>query len=243
MSRPANDGGTGSPGRLQATGGASPWSLRSYYHRSSSYYHRGHAASAASHSSVSIFTKNVEIGSTTITGHVDGQDVAFELRENVTGRPVGSHADRQKMTIQTKNVTGSAIEMRLRWWIMRYSLLQITVVYFAIFVGMNFVFAGLWYIQEGKCCDDPSLSFAQVFDYAVQTSATIGYGGKPDASFASTVPHSSWYSSSNLTLDLLIQRIRSEGLLCQFSGRDYQPSDFDVKQCVWRIAVAQVHRS
>ena len=37
----------------------------------------------------------------------------------------------------------------------------------------------MWYFwdREGHCCADPDMTFAQVFDFAVQTSSTIGYGG------------------------------------------------------------------
>lgn len=169
-----NEGNSSVLKRAQGVGGASPWSLRSYY-RQNVQYHRGVSASAlSSHHVDSIFTKNVEVGSDTISATVDGQEVVFELRENVTSRA----ETRPRIIIQSANVTGSSIEMRLRWWIMRYSLIQITILYFVIFIGMNFLFAGLWSIQEGRCCDNESLTFTQVFDFAVQTSATIGYGGK-----------------------------------------------------------------
>ena len=174
MSMSKNEGNTSGTSRPQPSS-TSPWSLRSYY-RQNSQYHRGVSASAASiHHVDSIFMKNADVGSDTRTGTIDGQEVAFELRENVNSRP----ATKQKPTFILENVTGSAIETRLRWYIMRYSLLQITILYFAMFLGMNFLFAGLWSIQEGRCCDNNSLSFAQVFDFAVQTSATIGYGGTP----------------------------------------------------------------
>jgi len=44
---------------------------------------------------------------------------------------------------------------------------------------MNACFALIWYYldSKGRCCDDKTMTFAQVFDFAVQTSSTIGYGG------------------------------------------------------------------
>jgi len=154
--------------------GASPWSLRSYL-RQSSQYHRGVTASAGSiHHANSIFMKGAEVGSTTITGIVDGHEATFELRENLNSKPM----KRQTHTYQSENARGSSLEIRFRWYIMRYSVLQIIILYFVIFLAMNVLFAGLWSIQEGRCCDNPSLTFAQVFDFSVQTLATIGYGGK-----------------------------------------------------------------
>ena len=32
-------------------------------------------------------------------------------------------------------------------------------------------------INHNKCCDDPSQTFSELFDFAIQTSTTIGYGG------------------------------------------------------------------
>ena len=216
----------------------SPWSLRSYY-RQSSQYHRGVSASAASIRHVdSIFTKNANVGSNTLTGTIDGQEVTFELLENINSRP----ATRQKPTFILENMTGSALETRLRWYIMRYSLLQITILYFAMFLGINFLFAGLWSIQEGKCCDNNSLSFAQIFDFAVQTSATIGYGGKPLCG-ATMIYCQSVSDAYSYTHTFLVQRIRSAGLLRQFPRGDDQPSDNDAQQCIWRTFVAEIHCS
>lgn len=39
------------------------------------------------------------------------------------------------------------------------------------------MFAALWSIQEGNCCGDSGLSYTDIFDFAIQTSSTIGYGG------------------------------------------------------------------
>jgi inward rectifier potassium channel len=68
---------------------------------------------------------------------------------------------------------------------MQFSVLGVSVTYLAIFVGMNVIFASLFYADSGQCCDDSSMTFAQVFDFTVQTSTTIGYGGYVPAGFYS----------------------------------------------------------
>jgi len=60
---------------------------------------------------------------------------------------------------------------------MKFDIPALTLLYLVVFLAMNAVFAGLWYIEQDKCCDDPTMTYAQVFDFAIQTSSTIGYGG------------------------------------------------------------------
>eukprot|EP00978_Attheya_sp_CCMP212_P048815 scaffold578634_cov59-Attheya_sp.AAC.1 len=108
------------------------------------------------------------------TGIVDGREVLFELREDVTKKPSATPQPLEKSII---NINRSSWDMRLRWWLMTFHLPTITVFYLIVFLAVNFVFAALWSIQEGKCCGDANQSYTQIFDFAIQTSTTIGYGG------------------------------------------------------------------
>jgi inward rectifier potassium channel len=76
-----------------------------------------------------------------------------------------------------ENVKRSPLEARVRLWLMRVRLVTMTAIYLASFVALNVIFASLFYIDDGRCCDDSSLGFSQVFDFTIQTSTTIGYGG------------------------------------------------------------------
>jgi inward rectifier potassium channel len=111
------------------------------------------------------------------TGTVDGREITFELRNNITQKPIIDKATRLRRSLVNTNVERSHWEFRLRFWMMRFSVLAVSITYLAIFVALNVVFAGLFYANAGQCCDDPSLTFRQVFDFSVQTSTTIGYGG------------------------------------------------------------------
>jgi inward rectifier potassium channel len=108
---------------------------------------------------------------------VDGQEVVFTLKENYIQRPITSRGERQQRHMSNINVTKSHWEVRCRWWLLQYGVFPITVLYMAVFLAINFVFAALWSIQEGNCCADSTLSYTQIFDFAIQTATTIGYGG------------------------------------------------------------------
>lgn len=179
-----NSGGV--TGRRTSVASASPWNLRSYYQRNDHHRFSRTSPEEASFSSPAtglrfasrakdIFTSVGE--GTTRIGMVDGQEVIFELQQDVTTKPTNSKEERHHRTIQSLNVTGSTLEMRFRWWLLRFSLVQTTLLYFVVFVTINLIFAGLWSIQDGRCCGDETLTFFQTFDFSIQTSATIGYGG------------------------------------------------------------------
>ncbi|CAB9507125.1 K channel, inward rectifier [Seminavis robusta] len=85
----------------------------------------------------------------TVTGKIDGDEVVFELREDVSQKPTTDRTQR----FDDRNF--KSINNEPSRWDIR----------------------GLWFIEEDKCCGDPDMSFLEVFDYAVQTSFTIGYGG------------------------------------------------------------------
>ena len=111
------------------------------------------------------------------TGIVDGKKVVFELRTDVTQRPTTSRQERLNRSHQVINSNRSPWEVRMRLWLMHFSLLTISIVFLLSFIAMNLVFAALFYfLAEERCCDDDSLTFGQVFAFAVQTSTTIGYG-------------------------------------------------------------------
>lgn len=111
------------------------------------------------------------------TGIVAGKKVTFELLQNVTQKPDIPRSKRLYRSLTNKNVQRSSWDIRMRLWMLTCSIGTVSLTYFAIYVAMNVVFAGLFYLDSGQCCDDPTLTFAQVFDFTVQTSTTIGYGG------------------------------------------------------------------
>jgi inward rectifier potassium channel len=114
----------------------------------------------------------------TVTGVVDGDEVVFQLRENVTQRPTTDRTTRfHELECQMINNIPSRYDSRYRLWLMHLSFHRIKLYFVGVFMALAFIFAGLWFIQEGKCCDDPSMSYFDVFDFTIQTAATIGYGG------------------------------------------------------------------
>lgn len=120
------------------------------------------------------------------TGTVDGEEITFELQMEVTKeRPKTGREERQKRKMTLLNADRSRWDLRARWWLMKYRVASLTLMYVATYLALNFVFAGLWMIQEGKCCDDSGLAYTEIFDFAIQTSSTIGYGGYvPDGHFS-----------------------------------------------------------
>ena len=107
-------------------------------------------------------------------GYVDGREVEWELQQDVTQYPKSDRKTRLQRRVKNINVNKSGFETRIRLWLMQFSIISISVLYFACFILLNLSYAVLWYIQENKCCDDPDHTFAQVFDFAIQTSTTVG---------------------------------------------------------------------
>lgn len=64
---------------------------------------------------------------------------------------------------------------RIQRWLTQKDIPTLTILHLSTFLAINAVFAGLWWINNG-CCTDHNMTFAQTFDFAVQTSSTIGYG-------------------------------------------------------------------
>jgi inward rectifier potassium channel len=110
-------------------------------------------------------------------GIVDGREVHFELRENLTQKPPTDRRARLRRSLVSENAERSSIGVRVRLWLMKIRLVHMSAIYLASFMALNVIFAGLFYAYEGGCCDDSSLDFSQVFDFSIQTSTTIGYGG------------------------------------------------------------------
>jgi inward rectifier potassium channel len=112
---------------------------------------------------------------------IDDRTVTFELMKNVTQLPKISREERSKFQVNNINVNRRHLlcgtEHRIRRWLMKFEIASLTLIYLSTFVAVNAVFAGLWYIDQERCCEDSTLTFSQVFDFAVQTSSTIGYGG------------------------------------------------------------------
>jgi len=119
---------------------------------------------------------------TSRTAMIDGKEVTFSLVKNLTKRPETSRAERINLNWRSVNVNETSFLGRsavtVRRWLTKRDIPMLTLLYLVAFLGMNALFAlGFYYGDEGKCCEDPSMTFAQVFDFAVQTSSTIGYGG------------------------------------------------------------------
>jgi len=111
------------------------------------------------------------------TGIVDGRKVVFELKTDVTQKPAIPRKDRVQRRHVIMNADRSSWEIQARFYLMHFTVARLTVVFFAAFVALNAVFAGFFYATDGRCCGDPDLRFRQVFDFTIQTSTTIGYGG------------------------------------------------------------------
>ena len=107
-------------------------------------------------------------------GYVYGREVEWELQQDVTQYPKSDRKTRLQRRVKNINVNKSGFETRIRLWLMQFSIISISVLYFACFILLNLSYAVLWYIQKNKCCDDPDHTFAQVFDFAIQTSTTVG---------------------------------------------------------------------
>lgn len=115
------------------------------------------------------------------TETVDGRKVTLALMRDVTQLPETSRKERLASDWRNINVKKHSVfrrfEHELQQYLMQRSIPLLTVFYLIIFLFMNIFFAGFWYITEDKCCDDPDMTFAEIFDFSVQTSSTIGYGG------------------------------------------------------------------
>jgi Ion channel len=111
------------------------------------------------------------------TGVVDGRKVIFELRQNVNQKPETSSKERLKRKHVIANAKTSSLETRLRLAFMHLNVIQISIVYFLTFVAMNVFYAALFYVVNPEhSVGDEEANFADVFNFAVQTSCTIGYG-------------------------------------------------------------------
>jgi Ion channel len=111
------------------------------------------------------------------TGVVDGRKVVFELRQNVTQKPGTSRNERLKRNHIIANANRSPLETRLRLACMHLSVVQISIVYFITFIALNVFYATLFYLLDPEhSLGDSEADFADTFNFAVQTSCTIGYG-------------------------------------------------------------------
>ena len=101
---------------------------------------------------------------------VDGNEVCFEWRENVTtDRPKLPRKERLRRKIQHFHMERSPWEARVRVHMIQKSLSEITLLYLLLFLILNLIFAGIFYAHPDKCCDDPDLTYAQVLDFTIQT--------------------------------------------------------------------------
>jgi inward rectifier potassium channel len=109
-------------------------------------------------------------------GVVDGKKVVFELKSDVTQKPKESRKERVQRINTIVNSDRSSWEVRLRFYLMHFSVGALSVTFFAFYLAMNLIFAIFFYFLENGCCDNPDLSFMDTFAFSVQTAATIGYG-------------------------------------------------------------------
>ena len=117
-----------------------------------------------------------------VGGIIDGREVIFELREAINDKPKTSKSQREdddSTHAECINVKQSRWDLRCKWYLLQFHVPQLTLGYIACVLLLNFVFASLWYSihhqsDGAKCCDDPEQTFLEVFDFAIQTSFTIG---------------------------------------------------------------------
>jgi inward rectifier potassium channel len=165
---------------------APPWHLRSVLRQASERKDlSGSARTGGDHSlndpqnrATGIFSTIVDPDNPNIRcGEIDGNLVEFALRKNVTNKPTKSRATRSGLKTTNVNISKSPWEIRWRLSILQFDMLTICVMHLAGFVLINVIFAGIWMIQDDGCCEDPTQTFAETFDFAIQTSSTVGYGG------------------------------------------------------------------
>mmetsp|Transcript_16096 Transcript_16096/g.39422 ORF Transcript_16096/g.39422 Transcript_16096/m.39422 type:complete len:429 (-) Transcript_16096:624-1910(-) len=153
------------------------WKLRSYQRRKTHSMLNGATELAKVDNDIE------EPGQTTRTVETDGHKVNFQLLKSVTKRPTTSRKERMESEWTNINVHKSRalgrIGHRCQRWLTSKDPIYLTVLYLVLYLSMNAIFAAVWYFfdRKGRCCEDESMTYAQVFDFAVQTSSTIGYGG------------------------------------------------------------------
>lgn len=156
------------------------------------------------------------------TGVVDGKKVVFELRSDVTQRPKTPRKDRVQRQHVIQNSDRSSPEVRLRFWLMRFPLWSLTASFLGVYVLLNVVFAGFFYATDGRCCDEPDLTFGEVFAFSIQTSSTIGYGGfTPEGTVANFLVCILYYISTlinTLFAGLLFAKFVTPVINIQFSN-------------------------
>lgn len=109
-------------------------------------------------------------------GVIDGKMVVFELKSNVNERPKESRQERIKRHDVVINSNRSSWEVRLRLYLMHFTVVALSATFLSFFVMMNVVYTLLFYFLENGCCGDPNMSFGDTFAFSIQTSTTIGYG-------------------------------------------------------------------
>jgi len=53
---------------------------------------------------------------------------------------------------------------------------ELTLAFFASFIALNALFAGFFYLENQRCCGDPTHTYSHCFNFSVQTATTLGYG-------------------------------------------------------------------
>lgn len=126
-----------------------------------------------------------EIGETRIV-MVQGRPITLELQENITQKPKTDRQERLKRSFLNKNAEQSSWQVRARCFLLKLDVVTITFMYFGSWIFLNTLFSVLWYFGNSEgCCGDPDMTFAHNFDFAFQTTSTIGYGSySPDGFYA-----------------------------------------------------------
>lgn len=108
---------------------------------------------------------------------IDGPKVTFVLTMEV------NQTSRKEHLSDWPNINVKRRSAHLQWqhclqqYLMLQSIPVLPVCYLIILLSMNVFFAIVWYVTEYKCCDDIPMTFAEIFDFSLQTSSTIGCGG------------------------------------------------------------------
>ncbi|CAJ1932539.1 unnamed protein product [Cylindrotheca closterium] len=166
-------------GTASKSHGGSEWKLRGYRRSTSALHGALELQQSSSWNDDDVEQSKPKRRSRTEV--IDGRKITFALMREVNQLPETSRKKRLESDWRNINVQKSSVHRRWEHELQQYLMLQsipvLTVYYLVVFLFMNIFFASFWYMTEDKCCDDPSMTFAQIFDFAVQTSSTIGYGG------------------------------------------------------------------
>jgi hypothetical protein len=142
--------------------------------------------------------------------------VVFELLSNITQLPQTSRQERMARKHEIINSKRTHREQRIRLWLMRFSVLQLSITFLGAFVAMCVAYAGMFQVLVGGCCGASEMRFSDTFAFSVQTAATIGTSCLVSMVISSMVS-SSGAQTHIACRDLLARNTNKRGLTFGFS--------------------------